>query len=87
MSSCNCSTPRDRYAVGVADSADTFRLNGEPQPLPSPATVSGLLAQLKLDAGKVAVERNRRLVRGDLYDDTPIEPGDEIEIVTFVGGG
>ena len=35
---------------------------------------------------KVAIELNRRLVRSDKYD-TPLKDGDEVEIVTFVGGG
>jgi len=34
----------------------------------------------------VAIELNRRLVRSEKYD-TALSPGDEIEIVTFVGGG
>jgi thiamine biosynthesis protein ThiS len=35
---------------------------------------------------KVAIELNRRLLRGDKYD-TTLKDGDEVEIVTFVGGG
>jgi len=34
----------------------------------------------------VAVELNRRLLRGEKYS-TPLKEGDEVEIVTFVGGG
>jgi thiamine biosynthesis protein ThiS len=32
------------------------------------------------------VELNRRLLRSDRYD-TLLKEGDEVEIVTFVGGG
>ena len=35
---------------------------------------------------KVAIELNRRLARADRYD-LPLNAGDEVEIVTFVGGG
>jgi thiamine biosynthesis protein ThiS len=42
--------------------------------------------QFNLIPEKVAIELNRRLVRSDKYD-TILKPGDEIEIVTFVGGG
>jgi thiamine biosynthesis protein ThiS len=35
---------------------------------------------------KVAIELNRRLLRGEKYD-TALKEGDEVEIVTFVGGG
>ena len=65
----------------------TFTLNGDARDLTDGLTVTALLVELRLDAGKVAVERNRRLVRGDRYDATAIKPGDAIEIVTFVGGG
>jgi len=34
---------------------------------------------------KVAIELNRRLVKSDRYD-AMLNAGDEIEIVTFVGG-
>lgn len=67
--------------------ADALTVNGDPRPLPDPASVSGLLAELALDPGKVAVELNRKLVRGSQYDATPLRPGDAVEIVTFVGGG
>ena len=66
---------------------NTITLNGDERPLPDGQTVASLLADMKLDPGKVAVERNRRLVRGDRYATTALEPGDQIEIVTFVGGG
>lgn len=45
-----------------------------------------LLAQLNLVPEKVAIELNKRLARSDKYD-LPLKDGDEIEIVTFVGGG
>jgi thiamine biosynthesis protein ThiS len=61
-------------------------VNGQSVELDPGMTVNHLLKQRHLAPDKVAVERNRRLLRTDKYD-TPIEPGDEIEIVTFVGGG
>jgi thiamine biosynthesis protein ThiS len=50
------------------------------------ASIASLLTARNLTPDKVAVERNRRLVRAEKYD-TPLEDGDQIEIVTFVGGG
>jgi thiamine biosynthesis protein ThiS len=61
-------------------------VNGEPRDLPEGTTIHGLLAELKLTPDKVAVELNRRLVRGAKYD-TPLKSGDVVEVVTFVGGG
>lgn len=64
----------------------TVRVNGEDRDLRDGTTVAALIDQLHLTADKVAVELNRRLIRSEKYD-TPLKPGDEVEIVTFVGGG
>lgn len=46
-----------------------------------------MLRALDLPESRVAVERNRALVRKTDYADTALADGDRIEIVTFVGGG
>ena len=61
-------------------------VNGEPRDLPSGETVRALVTRYNLTPEKVAIELNRRLLRSERYD-TPLNEGDEIEIVTFVGGG
>ena len=65
----------------------TIRLNGDPHDLAAPLSVSALLAQLDIDARRVAVERNTVVVKLSQYDSTVVSDGDEIEIVNFVGGG
>ena len=62
-------------------------LNGEPHELAGPLTLTALLAQLNIDPRRVAVEHNLTVVKRANYDSTPVEDGDEIEIVNFVGGG
>ena len=64
----------------------TLTVNGDPRDLPDGATLTHLLGELNLTPDKVAVEVNRRLVRTDRYD-APLNDGDAVEIVTFVGGG
>lgn len=64
----------------------TVKVNGEDRDLSDGTTVRALIAQLNLTPDKVAVELNRRLIRSEKYD-MPLKPGDEVEIVTFVGGG
>lgn len=64
----------------------TITVNGETQQLPDGATVRSLVQRFGLSPEKVAVELNRRLVKSDQYD-TPLKAGDQVEIVTFVGGG
>jgi thiamine biosynthesis protein ThiS len=55
--------------------------------VPGPLTVAALLARLEIDPRGVAVERNGLVVKRDQYPTTPVEDGDQIEIVNFVGGG
>jgi thiamine biosynthesis protein ThiS len=62
------------------------KVNGEAKELREGTSVRSLIEQFKLTPDKVAVELNRRLIRCERYD-TPLKPGDEVEIVTFVGGG
>ncbi len=64
----------------------TVHVNGEARQIEEGTTVRGLIEQLKLTPDKVAVELNRRLLRSEKYD-TTLQEGDQIEIVTFVGGG
>ena len=62
-------------------------LNGHTHEAADDATVAELLAQLELRPRLVAVEVNRQLVpRGD-HAACHLHPGDELEIVTLVGGG
>jgi thiamine biosynthesis protein ThiS len=65
----------------------SITLNGEPFSVAAPATVTTLLEQLGIDARRVAVERNFVVVKREAYGVTPVESGDQIEIVNFVGGG
>ena len=61
-------------------------VNGQLRELPDGTAIASLLEQMKLKPNNVAVELNRRLVRAEQYD-TPLKSGDEVEVVTFVGGG
>jgi thiamine biosynthesis protein ThiS len=62
------------------------KVNGEARELPDGESVRALIVRYNLSPEKVAVELNRRLLRGEKYD-TGLKEGDEVEIVTFVGGG
>ena len=61
-------------------------VNGVEETAGEGTVIASLLKARNLTPDKVAVERNRRLVRAAQYD-TLLEDGDQIEIVTFVGGG
>lgn len=64
-----------------------IRLNGDAHELAGAIDIHALLAELGLDPRMVAVERNRLVVKRTAYPSTPVNDGDEIEIVAFVGGG
>ncbi|WP_435011059.1 sulfur carrier protein ThiS [Tundrisphaera lichenicola] len=65
----------------------TITLNGERRDVPEPLTVAGLLTHLGVKPEHVAVERNRDLVPRACHAESPITPGDVLEVVTLVGGG
>lgn len=64
-----------------------IQLNGEPKTLEKSGTIAEMLAELGLDTRKIAVEQNREIVPKSAYSATSLAPGDEIEIVAFIGGG
>lgn len=65
----------------------TIVLNGEVRRLEAGQTVSDLLRELRLDSRQVAVERNREVVPRAEHGSTVLAEGDQLEVVTFVGGG
>ena len=62
-------------------------VNGKPVELPAGSTVAALLSQLAVEPAKVAIERNQDVVPRRTWAETALADGDQIEIVTFVGGG
>jgi thiamine biosynthesis protein ThiS len=63
-----------------------IQVNGETRDIDEGTTLRALVEQFNMKPEKVAIELNRRLVKSERYD-TPLKEGDQIEIVTFVGGG
>lgn len=62
-------------------------VNGETRRIEPGAALITLLAELELDATKVAVERNLEIVPKSTYAGVTLAAGDRLEIVHFVGGG
>ena len=63
-----------------------IKVNGNERDVVDGTTVTQLIAQHNLTPNKVAIELNHRLIRAEKYE-TTLKDGDEVEIVTFVGGG
>jgi thiamine biosynthesis protein ThiS len=62
-------------------------LNGEPFELAGSRTIATLLADLEIDARRVAVEHNLVVLKRTAFETTEVREGDQVEIVNFVGGG
>ena len=65
----------------------TLTLNGEKKEIHDGLSVAGLLETLKIEPARVAVEVNVAIIKKDAYGSHVLHDGDEVEIVSFVGGG
>ncbi|MCG9887276.1 MAG: sulfur carrier protein ThiS [Cyanobacteria bacterium] len=74
----NGPSPSDAIAV---------QINGELQPCPDGLNLPALLEHLGLNPRLLAVEYNGEILHRQYWEGTAIRPGDQIEIVTIVGGG
>lgn len=50
-------------------------------------TLLEYLEAANYDVRRIVVERNEEIVPRDQYEQTRLQDGDQIEIVSFVGGG
>ncbi len=62
-------------------------MNGEPREIESGTTVARLIEALKMQPRFLAVERNFELVPRARHAECILADGDQLEIVTLVGGG
>jgi sulfur carrier protein len=62
-------------------------LNGKPRSFDAVENVTQLVLALEVKPEQVAVAVNGDVVRRREWPDTPVRPGDVIEIVRAVGGG
>jgi thiamine biosynthesis protein ThiS len=67
--------------------ATTLTVNGKPYSADGIASLGDLLAKLDIRPQRVVVELNGEIHRRGEGLDTPMKPGDVVEIVHFVGGG
>jgi sulfur carrier protein len=62
-------------------------VNGEPRTMPAGTTVADLVARMAATGKRIAVERNGEIVPRSRHASTPLQEGDQLEIVVAVGGG
>ena len=62
-------------------------INGESHSFAAGTTIGQMLEELELPGEGVAVEVNRNIVPRRSHGEALLADGDEVEVVTFVGGG
>lgn len=67
----------------------TLSVNGHAAPLPAPATVAALVADVTGSGGSkgIAVAVNGEVVPRSAWDATDLRPGDRVEVLTAAQGG
>ncbi len=73
--------------TAVADESFSIELNGQPHRVARRITIAELLVAVGVAERPAAVELNGEVVPKAEHDRRRLEPGDRVEIVTFVGGG
>lgn len=63
------------------------QVNGDVKDIPEALTLDALVDFLQLPQDRLAVERNREVVRRPDWAATILSDGDQLEIIHFVGGG
>ncbi|HEX5829646.1 MAG TPA: sulfur carrier protein ThiS [Gemmatimonadaceae bacterium] len=72
----------------TASASVAVTVNGERREVEPRTTLAQLLRALDLDPRMIVVERNREILRDrDAFEALPLEDGDVLELVHFVGGG
>ena len=61
--------------------------NGEPLEIPAGSTIAAVLSGQSVRTELVAVELNLEIVPRQMHGSTVLNEGDQIEVVTLVGGG
>ena len=64
-----------------------IQLNGKPYSLSEGVNIDSLLEELSIPKDKVAIELNRKVLHKENYMKTVLKNNDQVEIVTFIGGG
>ena len=64
-----------------------IQLNGKPHSLSEGVNIHSLLEELSIPKGKVAIELNRKVLHKENYTKTVLKNNDQVQIVTFIGGG
>ncbi len=62
-------------------------VNGETREVAEGQSVAALLSALDIQAERVAVELNLKIVDRQAFTGTSLRDGDRVEVIGFIGGG
>ena len=79
--------PCDRAGADIMRDVIRIVINGQPATAEDNISVQTLVDDLARPKGPCAVERNGQLVPWTERSTTAVQDGDQIEVVTLVGGG
>jgi len=75
------------YEIILMSDPITLQVNGETHNCSSPTPLPDLLQQLGFNPRLVAVEYNGEILHRQFWEQTQVQSGDRLEVVTIVGGG
>lgn len=64
-----------------------IKVNGEDKTVPQNTSVLSLLELFKINKDRVVIELNKIILKKSDFESTILKENEEVEIVTFVGGG
>ena len=69
------------------NSSILIKVNGEDKSVPQNISILKLMELFKINKDRVVIELNKTILRKELFNSTLLSENDQLEIVTFVGGG
>ena len=64
-----------------------IKVNGEVKSIPQNISILKLLEDYKINKDRVVIELNKDILKKKDFESVTLKEKDELEIVTFVGGG
>ena len=64
-----------------------IKVNGEDKVVPQNISILKLIESFKINKDRVVIELNKKILKKDQFNSIFLSENDQLEIVTFVGGG
>ena len=64
-----------------------IKVNGETKLIPCSFSILNLLERYQINKDRVVIELNKKILTKEEFVSTILKENDELELITFVGGG